>query len=416
MRDDGKVNVIIVDDIAESRENFRKLLQFESDLVVLGAARTGTEAISLAKEVDPDVVLMDINMPDMDGITATEIIKKERPYVQIVILSVQGDTNYMRRAMLAGARDFLTKPPSVDDLISTIRMAGTLSKEEREKEERRYPIHGGIDRLGPGYIPRPIILGKIIVVYSPKGGVGCTTIASNLAVTLHNEETPVVLIDANLQFGDVAIVMNERSQNSVVDLSPRVEELDREVIEDVLISHKLSGIKLLAAPIKPEQAESVDGPTFQKILKFLKTMFSYIVIDTSSMLTDVVLSSIDISDLTVLVASQDIPSISNMRSFLDLVDILGYDRSKIVFTLNRYDKRIAISPEAIGENLKINVASILPLDEKVVVPSVNRGVPFVLSNKSKPISRAMMTLTEKVRQRISELEPEEEVEQLYSRV
>ena len=416
MSEEGKVNVIIVDDIAESRENFRKLLQFESDLVVLGAARTGKEAINLADEVEPDVVLMDINMPDMDGITATEIIKKEHPHVQIVILSVQGDTNYMRRAMLAGARDFLTKPPSVDDLISTIRMAGELAKEEREKEERRFPVHGGIGGLGPGYYHQPISLGKIIVVYSPKGGVGCTTIATNLAVTLHNDETPVVLIDANLQFGDVAIMLNERGQNSVADLTPRVEELDPEVVEDVLISHKLSGIKVLAAPSKPEQAESVDGSSFAKIANYLRRMFSYIVIDTSSMLTDVVLSSIDISDLILLVASQDIPSISNMRSFLDLVDVLDYDRSKIVFSINRYDKRIAITPEAIGENLKIDVASILPLDEKVVVPSVNRGVPFVLSNKSKPISRAMMTLTEKVRQRISEMEPEEERERLFNQV
>ena len=70
----GKIRVIIVDDIAETRENIRKLLQFESDVEVIGVARTGREAIDLSKEAKPDVVLMDINMPDMDGITATEAI------------------------------------------------------------------------------------------------------------------------------------------------------------------------------------------------------------------------------------------------------------------------------------------------------------------------------------------------------
>jgi pilus assembly protein CpaE len=413
MSEEGKINVIIVDDIAESRENFRKLLQFESDLIVQGAARTGKEAISLAKEVKPDVVLMDINMPDMDGITATEIIRKEHPHVQIVILSVQGDSNYMRRAMLAGARDFLTKPPSVDELISAIRVAGKMAIEERKKESKRFPVQGSVSGPGGGYFPQAVSMGKVIIVYSPKGGVGSTTIATNLAVTLHNEETPVVLIDANLQFGDVAVLLNERGQNSIVDLAPRVDEIDQEVIEDVLINHKLSGISVLTAPTRPEQAESVSGSSFVNIVEFLRRMYSYIVIDTSSMLTDVILSSIETSDIIVLIASQDIPCISNIRSFLDLMEVLEYDRERIVFALNRYDKRIAITPEAIGENLKMEVDSILPLDEKVVVPSVNRGVPFVLSDKSKPISRAVMTLAENVRQRISETEPEEEPERLY---
>ena len=143
MSGDDTFNVIIVDDIAETRENFRKLLQFESDIAVLGTARTGREGIDLAKELRPDVILMDINMPDMDGISATEIIRKEIPFAQIVIISVQGDSNYMRRAMLAGARDFLTKPPMVDELVSAIRRAGAMAKEERKKNGRSLSIQSG---------------------------------------------------------------------------------------------------------------------------------------------------------------------------------------------------------------------------------------------------------------------------------
>lgn len=130
MSDNEPIKVLIVDDIAETRENIRKLLQFESDFEIVGAARNGREGIDLAKELDPDVILMDINMPDIDGITATETIREEVPHTQIVILTVQEDPNYMRRAMLAGARDFLTKPPPVDEMISAIRRAGELSHEE----------------------------------------------------------------------------------------------------------------------------------------------------------------------------------------------------------------------------------------------------------------------------------------------
>ena len=99
-----KTRVMIVDDIAETRENVRKLLQFETDIEVVGTARSGNEGIQLSQELDPDVILMDINMPDIDGITATEQIRLRSPHIQVVILSVQGDQNYMRRAMLAGAR------------------------------------------------------------------------------------------------------------------------------------------------------------------------------------------------------------------------------------------------------------------------------------------------------------------------
>src|SRR5512146_3448442 len=128
-----KVRVLIVDDVADTRENVRKLLQFESDIDVVGAARSAMEGIQLSQELDPDLVLMDINMPDLDGISATEAIRQKSPHTQVVILSVQGDQNYMRRAMLAGARDFLTKPPMGDELISAVRRAAEMARVERSK-------------------------------------------------------------------------------------------------------------------------------------------------------------------------------------------------------------------------------------------------------------------------------------------
>ncbi|HEX2696594.1 MAG TPA: response regulator transcription factor, partial [Anaerolineales bacterium] len=150
-----KVRILIVDDVADTRENVRKLLQFESDVEVVGAARSGKEGIQLCQELDPDVVLMDINMPDIDGISATEIIRQKSPHIQIVILSVQGDQNYMRRAMLAGARDFLTKPPMGDELISAVRRAGEMSRTERSKgsQARALPTSsGGAPVSGSGMI------------------------------------------------------------------------------------------------------------------------------------------------------------------------------------------------------------------------------------------------------------------------
>ncbi len=403
-----KIRVLIVDDVADTQENVRKLLQFEADVEVVGAARSGKEGIRLSQELDPDVILMDINMPDMDGISATASIRQKSPHIQVVILSVQGDQNYMRRAMLAGARDFLTKPPMGDELISAVRRAGEMARLERNKSVQvgNGPVapHGTMGASGSAL---GLAQGKIVTVYSPKGGTGCTTLAVNLALTLHNEDTRAVLVDANLQFGDVAIFVNEQGKNTILDLAPRVDELDPDIVEEIMIKHEPSGIHILAAPQRPEMAEKVTADQFGKVLNYLRRMYAYVVVDTTPILTDITLSAIDASDTIVLITTQDIPAIKNARLFLDLLQTMGIERERIVFTMNRFDKRIAITPERVGENLKQEIKAVIPLDERVVIPAVNRGVPFMLDNKSQPAARGVFGLAEAVRAQLAALEASE---------
>ena len=404
-----KIRVLIVDDVADTRENVRKLLQFESDVDVVGAARSGKEGIQLSQELDPDVVLMDINMPDIDGISATETIRQKSPQVQVIILSVQNDQNYMRRAMLAGARDFLTKPPIGDELISAIRRAGEMSRSERSKSTQvrlaSSAVSGSGQMGGAGVVG--FTQGKIITIYSPKGGTGCTTIAVNLAITLHNQDTRVVLVDANLQFGDVAIFVNEQGKNTILDIAPRVDELDPDIVQGIMIKHEPSGIHILAAPQRPEMAEKVSAGQFSKVLEYLKQLYAYVVVDTTPILTDVTLAAIDASDSIVLVTTQDIPAIKSTRLFLDLSATMGIGRERFVFAMNRFDKRIGITPERISENLKQEVKVVIPLDERVVIPAVNRGVPFMLDNKTQPVAKGIFSLAEAVRAQLSALESEE---------
>src|SRR5271157_553888 len=391
-----KIRVLIVDDVADTRENVRKLLQFESDVDVVGAARSGKEGIQLSQELDPDVVLMDINMPDIDGIAATESIRQKSPQVQVIILSVQNDQNYMRRAMLAGARDFLTKPPVGDELISAIRRASEMSRSERSKSTQMRlasSVPGSGQIAGAGVVG--FTQGKIITIYSPKGGTGCTTIAVNLALTLHNQDTRVVLVDANLQFGDVAIFFNEQGKNTILDIAPRVDELDPDIVQGIMTKHEPSGIHILAAPQRPEMAEKVTAVQFSKVLEYLKQLYAYVVVDTTPILTDVTLAAIDASDSIVLVTT------------LDISATMGIGRERFVFALNRFDKRIGITPERIGENLKQEVKVVIPLDERVVIPAVNRGIPFMLDNKTQPVAKGIFSLAEAVRAQLSALESQE---------
>ena len=383
-----KIGVLIVDDIAETRENIKKLLQFEADIEVVGTAKTGKEAVTLAKEKRPNVVIMDINMPDMDGITATELIAKDVPSAQIVILSVQSDADYLRRAMMAGARDFLTKPPSGDELISTIRRAYEISR----LRITTMPAQAMAGPGGQAMVPQE---GKIITIYSAKGGVGCTTLATNLAVALHTEDTRVAMVDCNLQFGDLAVFLNVKPQHSVIELFESADALDPEFAASMAMPHS-SGFRVFLAPPSPEQADVVNAAQVKKALEFLKTQYAYVIVDTPSALNDIVLSAFDASDKIVLVTTPDIPSIKDARIFFDLIDALNYPPDRIMFVLNRVDKRGGITAANIQESIKHEVAAQVPLEERVLF-SINSGVPLLLSNRNLPFGQAMLDLANKLK-------------------
>jgi len=397
-----KIRVLIVDDIAETRDNLRRLLQFDHDLEVIGAALSGKEALEMTMRLKPDVIIMDINMPDIDGISATEAIRRKVPYVQVVILSVQSDPSYMRRAMLAGARDYLAKPPSIDELTAAIHNAGAFAKEERAKISQTLP-NGS---TGGGTAPFLSAQGKVIAVYSPKGGTGKTTLATNLAISLKNEENQVVIIDANVQYGDVSVFLNEPAKNSILDLTQRVDDIDAEIVREVTITHKTSSVQFIAAPPRPEMGDQVGGDQFGKLLHFLRQVFNFIIVDTSSYMTEVVQVAIDNADVIVLLGNQDIPTIKNINAFLNLSDSSGIKRDHILLTINAYDKRISISPERIGETLHQQVAAVIPFDDKVIINSINRGIPITMENRVHPVSKSILALADTIKTKITKLDEE----------
>jgi len=402
MTSQEKINVVVVDDIDESREMILRMLQFDTNIQVVGTGRTGVEAIESAQKLKPDVIVMDINMPDMDGITATEAIRKKVPFIQIVVLSVQNDANYMRKAMLAGARDFLTKPPMIDELTAAIRRAGDLAHEEKLKQAAVFQPTGMTGPLTPQMMMRmPMVnLGKVICVYSPKGGTGCTTLAINLGVGLKSTDNKVAIIDANLLYGNVAVFLNEHGKNSLLDLIDRANDLDPEIIEDVMVENKQTGLHMMPSPKDPELNDAQKSEPVAKVLNFLKQLYNYIIIDTTSYLTEVVQACLDVADYIVLVTTQDIPAIKSINQFLTLADASGISREKILFVMNRYDKRIAISPERVGESLRQPVVVTIPFEDRITTSAMNRGVPFMVDNRLAPAGKGISSLIEVIKTRI----------------
>jgi pilus assembly protein CpaE len=384
-----KIRLLIVDDIPETRENLRKLLFFESDIDVVGAATNGQEGIDMAVELQPDIVLMDINMPGVDGISASERISQQVPFCQIIMMSVQGESDYLRRSMLAGAREFLIKPFSSDELISSVRRVYQLGNSRRQAMPvMAHPGQGAVSTAAAA----PKAEGKIVSVFSAKGGVGCSTIAVNVAIALQQSAaSKVAVVDTSLQFGDIGVLLNLYASRTMADLAPHANELDSELIEDVFIAHS-SGVKALLAPPRPEEADTITPTLITEVLNRLRTMFDIIIVDTSSVLDDTVLNVLDISDKIIVVTTPEIPAIKNAKLFFEVTEALEYDRARILFVLNKADKRINIRAEDIEANIKYKIVGQLPLDERAVTTAVNQGVPYVLGDKNSVLTQATIAL------------------------
>ena len=372
-----KIKILIADDIAATRENVRKLLEFHPEAALVGQAASAEEAIAQAKELQPDIILMDINMPGMDGITATEILSAELPTAGIVIMSVQGEKEYLRRAMIAGAKDYLIKPFSGDELLQAIKQVYT--NEQRRKKV--VPLE-----------PRSQEPGKIITVFSTKGGIGKTTISTNLAVALAaKSRAKVGLVDADLQFGDVGLFLNLLPKATIADLVRDADNLDEKLLNSYMTASE-TGVKVLPAPLRPEQADLITGSHLTAILKLMRSMYQYTIVDTAPSFNDTMLSVLDASDQVFVVAAMDLPTIKNVKLCLEIMESLGYGQDKIKLILNRANSESGMHVEEVAETLRYPFTATLPSDGKTVVASVNKGIPFVIGSPDAPISQNIFEL------------------------
>ncbi|HEY4692980.1 MAG TPA: response regulator [Bellilinea sp.] len=401
-----KVTVVLVENNAQLLKHLQKTLGLIDQVELVNTSLLAQEALEVVRDLKPLVALVEYNLPDMNGINLTEIMRREFPGTQVIIISQDNYTDIVLQAVRAGACDFITHDVSVKELNDVIVRAATLATVDRSKISAfasiQTPDHKRPIQAAP--------TGKMVAVYSAKGGIGTTTVAANLALALidRDRDARVVIVDGSMQYGDIHLMFNELGQTSVMDLVPRVYELDTDMVENVMLFNRATGISIMPAPPRPEFAEKITGEAFSRILEFMRRHYDYIVLNTDSYLSDAVLAALDAGEVIVLVTAQSINAIRNTRLFLDLWSAFGMTKDRIHLVLNRHDPTSPITTDLVGERLKFQVNTVLPDDDEAARKADALGQPILRSTRDSAYAKAIKSLAEQVAKRAEAVEKSEE--------
>jgi pilus assembly protein CpaE len=313
--------------------------------------------------------------PDVDLVTALNIAEKlrlERPEVGVVLMRRRLDLTVLSHALRSGVREVV----SADDLEALMDgCQRSLALSQRLTGHGESP-HGGA--------------GRVITVFSAKGGVGKTTVSTNVAGELASDGSRVLLVDLDLAFGDVAICLGVSPDRSMTDVVAMSGHLDQQGLKSVVVRHD-SGMDVVCAPSSPAEADHIPAATVTELIKVAKGLYDYVVVDTPPAFDEHVLAAFDMSDVSILLATLDVPAVKNLRLTLDTLDLLGHPRDSWVVVLNRANSKVGLTIDDVAVALHRPIA--VQIVSSVSVPAAaNRGVLLVLDDPRHPVSAAIKTL------------------------
>ncbi len=366
------IRVLVADELARVLENVTRRLGEEGDLVVCAVAQDGDDALQEALRTRPDVAVVDAGLPGMDGIQTTEMLVQYLPRTGVILLSLEAENEAFRRAMLAGAREFLQKPFSGDDLVAAIRRVHAF--------ELRKSAPPSATPTGA----TPPRTGRLFTVVGAKGGVGKSVIAANCAVALARSRR-VALLDCSLQFGDIGVLLDVSPERTISDLAANNAVADQDVIEEVMVDGP-GGVRVLAAPSSPELADYVTTQHLRALIDQLRHTFDFIVVDTATHLSEISLDLVEMADKVLLVTDLSATGMKNARLLQTVMGVLKVDAEHFVLVINHREGAGELSRSYAEDLLKTAAAAEIPYDPAVVATSIGRGVPFVLAQPQSPVA------------------------------
>ncbi len=388
MSNGSKISILVAESDPAFLDQLVEWLSAEPTMEVVGSVNDSDEAVSLSRRHKPGVVLMDMDMPGRGGIDATEMITTLLPSTGVIMISQDGAPDSLRKAMIAGARQFVLKSTTKQELLRTIREVHQSTVARR--------VLGGPDLVvatPPQYSPAGSaadggpVDGQIIAVFSPKGGVGVTTVAVNIAVSLRKDHRKrVALVDGSLPFGDVGVFMDLAPAHSIMDLVVSPEQIDDDYVNGALTAHNKSGVKVMLAPPRPEMAEMVTADQLRRTLTLMRATFDFTIVDTWSCLDERVLTILEVADRILLCFTLDLPAIKSAKVFLEVSELLRFPPEKIIPVLIKSTGTQGIEVRDVEATLGRPVGTQIGFDARTTSRSINEGEPLVLGQSNAPIA------------------------------
>ena len=300
-------------------------------------------------------------------------ILASRPHYRAVLLVSELSAELVRAAFRAGIDDVVALSAEHTELLDAISRSVALVSGQQKAADGPKSQNGA----GPS-----VAVGRVVTVFGTKGGTGKSVVAVNLAVSLARQTAqPVVLVDANLQFGDAAIMLQMRPEHTITEAALAGDRLDADVLEGLLLRHKPSGLRVLAAPADPMSADQIDRADLLRILAVLRQRFAFIVVDTSPRMDENMLVILDAADDVVVLTTPDVMSLKNARLGLQTLHALDIPRQNIKLILNQVTAQAGLTRADAERAVRMKVDATLPTDQ-LVGESVNRGSPAILSAPS----------------------------------
>jgi pilus assembly protein CpaE len=306
---------------------------------------------------------------------------RHHPSRPVVLLWPGAVNGHVPEVFAAGAEDIVTLPPDCD-----------VSQASGFSHQLLFTLEKAIARKRGTPAAQDQQLGRLICVLGLKGGSGKTLTSANLAASLASEGNTAVIVDLDLQFGDVGLALGLSPDKTLYDLARSGGSLDAEKLEDFLVDHP-SGARALLAPVRPDQAGAVTVDVLRDIYPLLREMHDFVVIDTPPSFTPEVIGAVDSSTDVCIVAMLDSLSLKNTKVGLETLARMEYDTSQIKLVLNRADTKVGIDAADVVSIVGRHPDVLVPSD-RLVTRSVNAGEPISIKYRRSEAGRAFHALAE----------------------
>jgi len=370
-----KIRILIADDIQDTRALIMRLLSMSDRFEVVGEAANGRAVLEFFEQQDADLVLMDINMPIMNGLDATKQLMLIRPDVVVVIMSVQSETEYLKQAMRCGAKEYIIKPFNFETLSQTL-MATYDDNKTRLDATREVLSH-----LQPAAKSEAIIH----CIFSGKGSVGKTFLTTRLAWHLSQvERKRVLLIDGDLQYGDLGLALGLKLSPNIGELNEDPHPLSYDLMQNYLQT-PFENCFVLLAPSRPDAAEGFDKESIEALIMLVRPHYDVILIDLGVNYGEATLTFLDLASSIHLVTIPTISALHHSKIALEVMRSLNYEKSKVPIVLNLFEKHCGFTTKEIEQVLNSEIRCVISEEPRIVTESLNKGdVKWLTKGLTKP--------------------------------